>query len=87
MKLGGDYRVYPHHNPWPKPARELGLDLAQLVDRVRELAVLTPNAFADAIAAPEINALQRPLPARLLDLIADRAQRCEQLLADGTHIG
>jgi serine/threonine-protein kinase HipA len=87
MKLGGDYGVYPHHNPWPRTARELDLDPAWLVDRVRELAALAPDAFADAAAAPEVIALERPLPARLLDLIADRAQRCEQLLTDGTHTG
>ncbi|MFL5818975.1 MAG: type II toxin-antitoxin system HipA family toxin [Conexibacter sp.] len=80
MKLGGDYRVYPHHNPWPRAARELGLDPTTLVDRVRELAVLAPDVLADAIAAPEVTALERPLPARLLDLVADRAGRCLHLL-------
>jgi serine/threonine-protein kinase HipA len=80
MKLGGDYRVYPHHNPWPRAARELGLDAVALVDRVRDLAVLAPDALADAIAAPEVTALDRRLPARLLDLVADRAGRCLRLL-------
>lgn len=87
MKLGGDYRVHPHHNPWPRTARELDLDPAWLVDRVRELAAVTPDTFADAAAVPEVIALERALPARLLDLIADRAQRCEQLLADGAPSG
>ncbi|HEV7773794.1 MAG TPA: type II toxin-antitoxin system HipA family toxin [Conexibacter sp.] len=80
MKLGGDYRVYPHHNPWPRAARELGLDPTTLADRVRELATLAPDAFADATAMPEVTALDRPLPARLVDLVADRARRCRQLL-------
>ena len=80
MKLGGDYRVCPHHNPWPRAARELGLDPTTLVDRVRELAVLAPDVLADATAAPEVAALDRPLPARLLDLVADRAGRCLHLL-------
>lgn len=80
MKLGGDSRVHPHHNPWPRAARELGLDPTTLVDRVRELAVLAPHALADAIAAPEVTALDRPLPARLLDLVSDRAGRCLHLL-------
>jgi serine/threonine-protein kinase HipA len=83
MKLGGDYRVYPHHDSWPRAARELGLDSTTLVDRVRELAVLAPDVLADATAAPEVAALDRPLPARLLDLVADRAGRCLHLL-DGT---
>lgn len=81
MKLGGDYRVHLHRNPWPKVARELDLDVAQLVDRVHELAAAAPDALADAISAPEVSALDRPLPARLLDLVADRVQRCRRLLA------
>ena len=80
MKLGGDYHVYPRHNPWPRAARDLGIDPTTLTDRVRQLADLAPHTFADAIAAPEVIALERPLPARLLDLIADRARRCRQLL-------
>jgi serine/threonine-protein kinase HipA len=80
MKLGGDYHVYPHHNPWPRAARELSLDPTTLTDRVRQLVTLAPDAFADAVAAPEVAALNRPLPTRLLDLIADRARRCRQLL-------
>jgi serine/threonine-protein kinase HipA len=83
MKLGGDYRVLLHHNPWPRAAREFGLDPPALLDRVRELAALAPDAFADAGAAAEVAALDRPLPARLLDLVADRAGRCLGLL-DGT---
>ncbi|HKG39407.1 MAG TPA: type II toxin-antitoxin system HipA family toxin [Conexibacter sp.] len=81
MKLGGDYRVYLDRNPWPRAARELGLDPAQLVDRVRDLAASIPDAFADATATPEVAALNRPLPAHLLDLVADRARRCRRLLA------
>lgn len=84
MKLGGDYRLYPDRDPWPKAARELGLDATTLADRVRELAELAPDTFADAVAAPEVAALGRPLPARLLDLVADRARRCRRLL-DGAR--
>jgi len=80
MKLGGDYHVHPDRNPWPRAARDLGLDPATLTNRVRDLAERTPDAFADAIAAPEIEALNRPLPARLLDLVADRARRCRKAL-------
>jgi len=38
MKIDGDYRVFPYRNPWPDAARDLGLDAAALVARVRELA-------------------------------------------------
>jgi serine/threonine-protein kinase HipA len=84
MKLGGDYRVHPDRNPWPRAARELGLDPAALVERVRELAVRAPDAFAAAAATAEVEALDRALPARLLDLVAQRARRCRRLLAART---
>ncbi len=85
MKLGGDYAVFPRHNTWPRAARELGLAPGAVVARVRQLAAIVPDAFADAIADPAITALSSPLPARLLDLVADRARRCDALLtaADG----
>lgn len=85
MKIGGDYRVALHHNPWPRAARELGLDDAGLIERVAELARRAPDAFAGAVATPEVLALERPLPARLVDLVAERARRCERMLAAGTR--
>lgn len=84
MKLGGDYRIQLDRNPWPRAARELGIDPTSLIDRVGELAALAPDAVADAAAAPEVTTLERALPARLVDLVADRARRCQQLLAGGT---
>ncbi|MDO8187750.1 HipA domain-containing protein [Conexibacter sp. JD483] len=83
MKLGGDYAVFPRRNLWPRAARELRLDADTLIERVRELAAIAPDAFADAAAEPAVTALASPLPARLLDLVADRARRCETLLAAG----
>jgi serine/threonine-protein kinase HipA len=80
MKIGGDYRVHPQRNAWPGAAHELGLDADALVTRVRELAAVAPDAFADTVNAPEVAALGRDLPGRLLDLIADRAARCTRLL-------
>jgi serine/threonine-protein kinase HipA len=80
MKLGGDYRVSPDHNPWPTAARTLGLDLTALIDRVGELAAVVCDAFAEAAAQPAVTALARPLPARLADLVADRARRCREVL-------
>lgn len=60
MRLGGDYRVYPDRDPWPRTARDLDLDPAWLVDRVRELAALAPDAFAAAAAAPSVVSLSAP---------------------------
>jgi len=80
MKVGGDYRVVASRNPWPDVARELGLDGDELVTRVVELATLAPGAFAEAATAAEVVELHRPLPARLTDLVADRAERCLGLM-------
>jgi serine/threonine-protein kinase HipA len=80
MKIGGDYRVFPDHNTWPKAAGDLGIDPERVVLRVGELAVRAPDAFAEAASAPEVASLQRLLPARLVDLVADRVERCLALL-------
>ena len=82
MKIGGDYSVYPQRNTWPAAARELGLDEETLVGRVRELAAVAPDVFADAATAPDVRALGRPLPARLVDLVSDQATRCLRLIGD-----
>jgi len=80
MKIGGDYRVYPWQNTWAKAARELNLDADQLVDRVRELASAAPDAFSSAAAEPDVQSLDRPFTTKLIDLIADRARRCLELI-------
>ena len=80
MKLGGDYRVYTQQNVWPAAARDLGLDAEALAARVRELAAAAPDAFADASKSPDLLALERELPSRLLDLVSSRAARCAKLV-------
>ena len=80
MKLGGDYRVFLQRNPWPQTARDLGLDAGELADRVSKLADVAPDAFADSVSAADIVALDRGLPGKLLDLVADRAARCRSLI-------
>lgn len=81
MKVGGDYRVHPHQNVWPKAARELGLDPEAAVERVRHLARRAPGAFSQAARRPEVVALHSPLPSRLVDLVAERCRRCTAVLA------
>lgn len=76
MKIGGEYRVFPYRNSWPKAAADLGLDPEILQERVRELAVLVPDVFAEAAKAPDVKKLKSPLPAHLVDLISDRSNRC-----------
>jgi serine/threonine-protein kinase HipA len=80
MKIGGEYRVFLHRNTWPGAARDLGLDVAVLMDRIRELATVAPDVFADAAKASGVKGLNSPMPGRLVDLITDRSGRCLQLV-------
>jgi serine/threonine-protein kinase HipA len=80
MRLGSDYRVMPRRNPWPRVARDLGLDVDAMNERVRALASIAPNAFSDSARARDVSQLRRPLPARLVDLVASRSRSLLQLL-------
>ena len=81
MKIGGDYGVFPDRTPWPGASRDLGLDADILLARFLELGARAPDAFADAANQPDIVALERPMPGRLVDLVAERATRCMRLIA------
>jgi len=83
MKVGNSYSVYPRHDYWPTAADDLDLDVETLHARVHELAELAPDAFSAAAATPEVEALKSDLPVKLVDLIAERARRCLELLARG----
>jgi serine/threonine-protein kinase HipA len=80
MKIGGDYRVYPHLNTWDKAAADLGLNADIVLERVVRLGLAAPDAFADAAKEEYVLTLNRPLPNKLVDLIADRAKRCLAIL-------
>jgi serine/threonine-protein kinase HipA len=84
MKVG-DYSVYTYRNTWARAARDLGLDPEQVHERVVALAARAPDAFADAASAPAVRSLDRPLPERLVDLVAERVRRCVAVL--GTPSG
>lgn len=80
MKIGGSYALFPQRNIWPSAAADLGLDPDAVVRRCRELASAAPDAFTDAAATPDVVSLTSSLPATLVDLVADRAARCRQIL-------
>ena len=80
MKIGDDYRVYPHHNTWDRAAVDLSLDPDVVRERVVRLALIAPDVFADAANEPDVLALNRPLSKRLVDQVADRAKRCLAVL-------
>ena len=83
-QIGGEYGVFLRRTTWPSAARDLGVDAGALVDRVSELASVAPDAIADAVSAPDIVTLDRGLPVKLLDLVADGAARCRELLKPAT---
>ena len=85
MKIGGDYRVWCHpaHDTWTAASRELGLDPERLRSRVRELGGRIADAFVDAAGTEQVRAMESPLPAKLVDLVAERAARCMRLLEPG----
>jgi len=80
MKIGGDYRVFPHRNPWGNAAAGLQVDSGELHARVRALADRSVEAFADAANAEEVRRLNRKMPSQLVRLIAQRVDRCRALL-------
>ncbi len=84
MKFGGSYEVHLRRNPWPQTAAELGLAAEVLQERVRTLATSAPAAFAAAAASSQVTALGRDLPGRLVDLVAERCERCLAALAGTT---
>lgn len=84
MEIGGDYRLISYQNTWGKAADEMGIDRDTVIGRVHELTSRVADAFAEAASDPDIIALKRNLPNKLVDLIADRAKRCaQQMLAAG----
>jgi serine/threonine-protein kinase HipA len=80
MKIGGNYRVYPIQNTWPKAAKELGLDPELAVNRVIALARRAPDAFSESAGTPEVVKLDSSLPARFVDLVTERCERCIAIL-------
>jgi hypothetical protein len=47
---------------------------------VRELTDVVVDAFRTAAADPDVAALHRELPSRLVEMIADRATRCAGII-------
>ena len=80
MTIADSYEVEPRHNHWPQAARELGVSAERMLRRVAELARVAPQAFAAAAGEPDLQALQRPLPALLVARVTDRCERCLTLL-------
>jgi serine/threonine-protein kinase HipA len=80
MKIGSSYEVSPQRNHWPAAARDLRLNPEALVERARELATAAPDAFSAAARTAAVVGLRRKLPEKLVDLVADRVQRCLTVL-------
>ena len=85
MKIGGDYRVWgnPGHDRRETAAQELGLDPERLRLRVRDLGSRIADGFSDAADTKQVRAMESPLPAKLVNLVAKRAARCMRLVEPG----
>lgn len=82
MKVGGYYRLSSiGRSAWQRLAEDLRLDASMVVDRVRDLAERTPDAFEEACWDDVVVELASPLPAQLLDAVAERARRCVRELS------
>jgi serine/threonine-protein kinase HipA len=86
MSIGGDYRVDPARNTWPKAAKELGIVPELALERVLALARRAPDALSEAAGTPEVAKLDSSLPARLVDLVAERCRRCIAILASSAAV-
>jgi serine/threonine-protein kinase HipA len=81
MRIGGEYgleAIKGRH--WRRFAEVNRLDPEETVTRIADLAARTPDAFATAVEAPAVKVLTSELPARLLDRVSARAQRCRVTL-------
>jgi serine/threonine-protein kinase HipA len=80
MKIGGDYDVFPQRNTWGRAAAELRIGQRKALARVRELTGTVVDAFCRAASEPDVVALHRDLPSRLVQIIAERATRCARVI-------
>lgn len=68
---------------WRSLAKDVGLDDGRLLDRIRALLEIVPEAMSAAAADDAVAALQSDLPSRLVDLVATRsAMLAKRLRAD-----
>lgn len=83
MKVGDDYKLRrtDRRSAWAHAAGDLRVDPDKLRQRVLDLAVRTPEAFARAATAPDADLVRSDLPRRLAELVADRCRRCERVLS------
>ncbi len=74
MKIGGYYRLSSiGRGAWVGLADDLRLDPSRLLERVANLAESVADAFAEAATNDDVVALHSPLPGRLVDAVAMRA--------------
>ncbi|MDP3713074.1 MAG: type II toxin-antitoxin system HipA family toxin [Mycobacteriales bacterium] len=81
MKVGHNYSLeWVGRSDWVQLAHEVHLDPDTLVLRAIHLARSLPSALEGVVSGPDITALDSALPARLLDLLTQRAERCSRAL-------
>lgn len=81
MSLGGEDRLeWIGRRHWIRLAKELRLDADAMMASLRGLAERAPDSFVEAARDEGVRRLDSPLPARLADVVADRASACGRLL-------
>jgi serine/threonine-protein kinase HipA len=81
MRIGGEYRLSAiTRRSWERLAGDAGVAVELVIDRVRDLASLAPDALADQAAADGVQRLDSPFPGRLVDAVAEWAVHCGRVL-------
>jgi serine/threonine-protein kinase HipA len=66
---------------WRRLAASLALDADEMIARIDALAEAAPDAFAQVARDPDLESVDSPLPARLIDGVSDHAAQCRRLIA------
>lgn len=80
MRLGTDYRVWPHANRWPAVAAQLRMDVDEVQTRVRELGARVPQAMHDAVADPRVVELDSKIPGQLAAAVEAHCAMCMSMV-------
>jgi len=82
MKIGNYYELGKVTiNDWVKVADHLRLDPDALIGRARRMCAEMPAAMSAAVEDDQVQALESPMPRRLLEAVEARAERCLERLS------
>lgn len=82
MKVDNEYQlgvIAARH--WQRLAGALALDGDEVLEHIRRLVAVAPDAFSQAACHSELDDLDSPLPGRLIDAVAERAAHCRRTVS------